>query len=285
MDIALFKTFLTVASCKNITHAAEILNFTQPAITAQIKLIEKEMQVSLFERIGKKIYLTQSGKIFMRHANNILLEYDLLKKDIDLSNKNISSLINVGVSTLCASYLVTPLLSPQNEFKNISLEICSNTDNALDGLVQNKFDFIICHTDIKNEKITKIALSKEKMVWTVGKELYLQHNQSLNIFDYPFISFKKGCTYRKKYEHLLSKLPNIIMECSNSESVRDAVLNNIGLSFLPNLLIKDHLNSGQLVELPYKPSTFITLTLGFFKNKHFSAQEQLFLDLLLKPIC
>ena len=74
------------------------------------------------------------------------------------------------------------------------------------------------------------------------------------------------------------------MECSNSESVRDAVLNNIGLSFLPNLLIKDYLNSGQLIELPYPTNTFVTLTLGFFKNKHFSVQEQLFLDLLLKSI-
>jgi DNA-binding transcriptional LysR family regulator len=284
MDINLFKTFLTVANCKNITHAAEILNFTQPAITAQIKLIEKEMHASLFERIGGKIYLTPSGKIFMRHANNILLEYDLLKKDIYLSSKKNFSLINIGVSTLCASYLVTPILSPQNEFKNISLEICSNTDSALDGLVQNKFDFIICHTNIKNEKITRIELSKEKMIWTVGKALYLQHNRSLNIFDYPLISFKEGCTYRKKYEHLLPKLPNIIMECSNSESVRDAGLNNLGLSFLPNLLIKDYLNSGQLIELPYQPNTFVTLTLGFFKNKHFSVQEQLFLDLLVKSI-
>ena len=61
MDIQLLKTFCMVARLGNITQAAEQLNFTQPAVSAQIRTLEEHFGVPLFERIGKKLYITEAG--------------------------------------------------------------------------------------------------------------------------------------------------------------------------------------------------------------------------------
>lgn len=279
MDINLFKTFIMVAKLGNITQAAENLNFTQPAVTSQIKLLEKNLGVNLFERIGKKNFLTAAGKVLVEHSENILNDYALMKKEVQTASLS-ERCIRIGVSTFCASYLVTSALNQYDHRENIILEICSNTDIALDGLLKNKFDFIICHTRFKNNKVSKIDLLNDKMVWVINKKMFNTYKQNLDIFSYPFITFKTTCAYRLKYEKLIKKPLKTIMECSDSDAVKNAVLNGLGLGFLPHLLVKDYLHSKDLIEIPFEPSAYITLSLSFYKKKIFSKEERLFLKIL-----
>lgn len=75
MDIQLFRTFLSVAKLSNITKAAEQLNFTQPAITAQIRMLEEHYGITLFERIGKKLYITEAGRELTTQAQMLLTDF------------------------------------------------------------------------------------------------------------------------------------------------------------------------------------------------------------------
>jgi len=78
MDIRLLKTFCVVAKLENITHAAEMLNFTQPTVSAQIRTLEEHFGVQLFERIGKKLYITNANKGYYRENQcRNLLEFKL----------------------------------------------------------------------------------------------------------------------------------------------------------------------------------------------------------------
>jgi DNA-binding transcriptional LysR family regulator len=61
MDIRLLQTFLLVSKIGNVTQAAEQLNFSQPTVTAQIRTLEEHFEVLLFERVGKKLYITEAG--------------------------------------------------------------------------------------------------------------------------------------------------------------------------------------------------------------------------------
>ena len=76
MDIQLFQTFCLVAKLNNITQAAEQLNFTQPAVTAQIRMLEERYGITLFERIGKKLYITEAGRAMLSNAETLLLAYE-----------------------------------------------------------------------------------------------------------------------------------------------------------------------------------------------------------------
>ena len=75
MDIQLLKTFCMVARLGNITQAAELLNFTQPAVSAQIRTLEEHFGVPLFERIGKKLYITEAGSYLVEPAEKMLSLY------------------------------------------------------------------------------------------------------------------------------------------------------------------------------------------------------------------
>ena len=107
MDIQLFQTFLLVAKLSNITQAAEQLNFTQPAVTAQIRTLEDHYGVSLFERIGKKLYITEVGRELTIHVEKLLSAY----YDINTAMQRFSdfnSPIKVGASTslICMNFLI-----------------------------------------------------------------------------------------------------------------------------------------------------------------------------------
>ena len=72
MDIQFFNTFLTVAKLGSMTQAAQRLNFTQPTVTGQIRTLEQEFGVRLFERVGKKLYITDAGRKLLDYAEKLM---------------------------------------------------------------------------------------------------------------------------------------------------------------------------------------------------------------------
>ena len=104
MDIQLFQTFCLVAKLNNITQAAEQLNFTQPAVTAQIRMLEERYGITLFERIGKKLYITEAGRAMLANAETLLLAYEELNDAMEQFSAFVPT-IRIGVSTTAASYI------------------------------------------------------------------------------------------------------------------------------------------------------------------------------------
>jgi DNA-binding transcriptional LysR family regulator len=107
VDIQLFQTFLLVAKLSNIRQATEQLNFTQPAVTVQIRTLEDHYGVLLFERIGKKLYITEVGRELTIHAEKLLSAYyDIHTVMQRFSDFN--SPIKVGASTslICMNFLI-----------------------------------------------------------------------------------------------------------------------------------------------------------------------------------
>ena len=76
MEIKNIKTFLKVSATQNFSKAAQQLGYSQSAVTIQIQQLEKELGIPLFERIGKKVYLTEQGENFITYANNIIKAAD-----------------------------------------------------------------------------------------------------------------------------------------------------------------------------------------------------------------
>ena len=72
MEIRQLETFVHVAQLQSFSRAAEVLGYTQSAITVQIRLLENELETRLFDRTGKRVVLTPSGKEFMGHASRKL---------------------------------------------------------------------------------------------------------------------------------------------------------------------------------------------------------------------
>lgn len=270
MDIQLFQTFLLVAKLSNITHAAEQLNFTQPAVTAQIRALEEHYGVPLFERVGKKLHITEAGREMTIHIEKLLQAYH----DINTAMQSFSDLddpIKIGASTTAASYVLSPILL---DFQNrgiagsVAVDICSNLPVTIKGLMDNTFDIAIVHSQINNSQIIQFALSNEKLVCVANCDLIAANHNSQDISQYPFINFRPGCVYRTHFEEVLKEKDfHSIIEYSDAEAIKRAVLDGMGASILPYVLVEPSLADGTLVQFANAPQFTFVMSVAFHKNK------------------
>ncbi|MEN6567291.1 MAG: LysR family transcriptional regulator [Veillonellales bacterium] len=270
MDIQLFQTFLLVAKLNNITQAAEQLNFTQPAVTAQIRTLEEHYGVLLFERIGRKLYITEAGRELVVQAEKLLTAYG----DVNTVMQSFSELntpIRVGASTTAASYILSPvLLDFQNRgiVGSVLVDICTNLSITIEGLMDNTFDIAIAHNKINSSQIIQFELYKEKLIGVASRDLAAANNNSRDISQYPFINFRPGCVYRTKVEEAVQeKDVHSFIEYSDAEAIKQAVLDGVGASILPFVLVEPFLANGTLIELTSAPQLTFVMSLAFRKSK------------------
>lgn len=104
MNVEQFEIFRTIAQVRSFTKAAKILNFTQPAISSQIKILEQHYNIALFERCNNGVKLTEAGKKFYEYGNKILALYEQMENDIaSISGVN-KEHINIGTSYTAGNY-------------------------------------------------------------------------------------------------------------------------------------------------------------------------------------
>lgn len=270
MDIQLFRTFLLVAKLENITQAAEQLNFTQPAVTAQIRMLEETYGVTLFERIGKKLYITDAGRELITQAERVMTAFCNLNGAMQRFSE-FHLPIKLGASTTAASYFLSPALL---EFQNrggtgsVIVDMYPNLPTTIRGLLDNTFDIAIVHNQINHNQIIQFDLTHEKLVWVVNRDLYTKNHDSQNICLYPFVNFRPGCVYRSLFEEALNeKGIQASIEYSDAEAIKRAVLDGIGASILPYVLVEAFVRDGTLVELTQAPQLSFVMSVAFHKNK------------------
>jgi LysR family transcriptional regulator, nitrogen assimilation regulatory protein len=110
VDVRALRCFVAVASAGSISRAAEVVHLAQPALSLQIKNLEEELGVVLFERTPKGVVLTESGHRFLAHARDILRRLDFAFEDIRAGALNPSGNVAIGFSQSVARLLTVPLV-------------------------------------------------------------------------------------------------------------------------------------------------------------------------------
>jgi DNA-binding transcriptional LysR family regulator len=283
MDIQLYKTFLTVVKLGNISQAAEKLNFTQPAITAQMQTLERYFGVLLFERIGKKLFLTEAGRCLIEYAERMLsITAEAQEAMAPFREKRHS--ITLGISTQMINYLLPPVLSSlQSRLPGVqvSVEVCRNIDEVLHRLAENHFDIGIIHDHLASQPLLQYGFWTEDIIW-VGSSKLLHQYDSPDFLQLPIINFKRpGSVFRAKFDEVMKdKSVSSAIEYSDSEAVKRAVLNGLGISYLPKVLIQHHIESGHLIQLDQAPKMQLRISVIFHKNKTVTSPIYHFLSVL-----
>ncbi len=260
-----------MAKLGSITHAAEQLNFTQPAITAQIRTLEGHFGVSLFERVGKKkVVVNSAGQDLVAYAERLLAVYDEMHASLQVAS-NRPEPIRIGASTDMASYVLPPIL---REFQCrkikgiISVDIRTFLTDTVKGLFDNSFDLIIVNSKIANDQLIQFPLFQERLVWVAQRDLVVGSGGCIDITNYPFINFRPGSVYRSKYEEILKEMKvDSILEYSDAASILRAVLDGLGVGVLPYVSVAPFLTEGTLVEFVNAPQLHVVISVAFHKNK------------------
>lgn len=283
MDIQVYRTFLTVVKLGSVSQAAEKLSFTQPAITSQVQTLERYFGVVLFERIGKKIFLTEAGKELTAYAEKVL-ELDSKAQAAMSPYREKRDAIIVGISSQMINYLLPPMLAALQirlPGVQVSIEVCKNVEQVLSRLQENQFDIGIIHGLTVSPPLLQFGFWTEEILW-VGSTKLLRQYEGAEFSQLPVINFTKpGSVFRAKFEEAMKdKLVFSTIEYTDSEAVKQAVLNGLGISYLPRVSVQHYIDSGQLVMLEQAPPMQARISVIFNKSKTISAPIYHFLSVL-----
>lgn len=183
MELRQLKYFLKAKEELNFTEAAKMLHISQSTLSQQIKQLEQELNVPLFNRIGKRIVLTEAGEMFSEYAKmsiNRANEGVLLLKDL---NNLSTGKIKVGVIYSMRILFAKALIEFSKEYPNIRVEVVfGTTRDLLENLNAHQFDFILSFD--KNSALPHIkyrTLLHARMVLVAAKKSLVAHKNSISL--------------------------------------------------------------------------------------------------------
>ena len=258
MDLKNLKTFLYVAELSSFTRAAEILGYSQPTISFQIRQLEKELDAQLFERINHTVVLTSRGREVMRYAQQITKLAEDMEQSLH-APAEISGLVRLATAaSLCPLIFGRQFAAFRKTYPGIHLKIITaGTEDMFRLLNQNEVDLVltldnhIYHTEyviVHEEKIPVQFIAAASHPLFQHKHLTVKE-----LLNQPFFLTEKGMSYRRMLDEALavrSMELTPVLETGNTEHICHLVAQEIGLSFLPESALGDAVQSGSLSYLP-----------------------------------
>lgn len=263
-------SFKIIAELKSFSKAALVLGYAQSTITFHIKQLETELGVSLFDRIGNNIRLTNSGHILLEYTHRILSLSDEAKHAI-IQNSSPSGMLRIaGISSLCANML-PPLIKKYNEaFPSVTISATTASKLQVIERVNDGSADIGLYMDLEiPPKDTYTAVHIENPIYFICSAknmLYAKNPLSIKELEgIPFIATEPQCSYRKLLTKLFTKnniMPSIIFESENTEVIKRFVQSDLGISFLPEIAVREELAAHKLCKLNIInsiPTTYINV--------------------------
>ncbi|MEA2102878.1 MAG: LysR family transcriptional regulator [Thermodesulfobacteriota bacterium] len=259
MNIHQVRIFYTAAQVMSITKTAKKMHLSQPSVSIQIKDLEESLGVKLFDRINRKISLTDAGKVFYSYAQrilNLIDETNIVMKDF--GSGDVGSLA-IGASNTIANYILPRYLG---EFKennprvDISLSILNRQD-AIEQCLGGDIDVAFVqevrdHPDLRSELCMLdelVVVCSPRHRWASMGPLSIS---TLNSEAEPIIMREEGSGTRDLIEYaaeMIGAQLNIAMEMGNTEGIKRAVEANLGIAIISKNVIKREIKYKKLVSL------------------------------------
>lgn len=183
MELRQLKYFVHAAEKGNFTAAAEELYITQSTLSQQIMQLESELNTHLFDRIGRKVRLTESGQVMLEHARFVLAEVDKTRQAIEDLQGLLTGELRIGVTYAFTALLLPLLTSFPKKYPGIRLRIVyAAPDELMPKLLAADLDIVLTfHTSGQDEALNMVPLLKSRIVMAVSKNHRLATAKSLPI--------------------------------------------------------------------------------------------------------
>ncbi len=287
MELRQLKTFLTVSQLLSFNRAAETLHYAQSTVSAQIKSLEDELGVSLFDRLGKKVILTEAGELLIQYA----------RKMRDIEAATISQVsgreeprgcLSIRMPQSLGTYFLPAVLSEfHQKFPRVKFDISSCVAASLQQeLRMGVYDVAFLLADSINAADLKAeVLGFARLVVVSAPDHPLAAGQPLSISDlngHTVLLPKFDCSYKIMFEQELVQsrvVPGNTFEINSVETLIRCVIKGVGISILPRLSVAGHLSAGHLVELSLSDDVLETAILMItHKDKWISPTLRAFME-------
>ncbi len=260
MEFREITTFLQIAQLKSFSKAAQKLDYSQGAVTVQIKHLEAELGVRLFDRIGKQISLTHHGEQFYQYAVTLTKELEQIKSTISSAKEPAGTLTLGTIESLCSS-VFPPILSQYHRmFPQVNVSIIIDSPRTLlDMLNENALDIVyFLDKRIYDHRWVKVLEEPEEIVFTASSSHPLAGRTDLDLDEViaqPFLLTERAASYRHILDRYLAAYGKGIrpfLEIGNTDFIVQMLRENTGVSLLPLFSIKNDMKNRILTPLKVK---------------------------------
>jgi DNA-binding transcriptional LysR family regulator len=289
MDTRQLNAFLAVVSARNFTKAAEMLDYAQSSITAQVGSLEGELGIKLFERLGRQVVLTREGERFREYAEKILKLYYEAKETLSESSNDPRVTLIIGApETLTAVRLPSLIQQFHNHYPGVEIIVKKCRPKEItDFLKNNLIDVaIILGRKMYASDLISEILGFEPMVMVSGVGHPITGKIPLittEIEGMTLVLCEEGCHYRVVLEKILRDAgvrPGSVLEISSIEAIKKCVAQQLGITLLPRMAVEEELNRGELKDLQWQGADFdMNTQIVYHKDKWISPVLSAFLNL------
>lgn len=285
MTLRHIKIFLSVFQNGSVTKAARELRIAQPSASLAIKELEEFYGAKLFDRIGRRIYPTQTGRRLYDYALKICGLFDEANRSV--KNPDALGEIRIGASIATGTILLPDII---NRYKKTRPEITvkaiiGNSDEIERKVLANEIDVGFTEKQPESAEIIADSFGKDRLCAVCAPNCPLAKMESVSpqeLAAEPFLTREKGSAVRDitdAYFAVCGLSISPVMESTGTEALLNAAEKGIGISILPYMLAKERIESGALSELPLKPQINRDLNIIRHKSKFLSPAIEDFLAL------
>lgn len=276
MTIRHLRIFAAVAEYGTMHAAARELYIAQPAISQAISELEKHYHVKLFERLSKKLYITPEGKQFLYYANHILSLFNELEQQ--MNNTSAQAELKIGATITIGTCIIHHILNEFYTFyPNANVQVSVNTpDNLGPALLRNELDIalveslpshpeLVCEPFLDDEMILvcsplhPFARTGQATLEEISRENYIAREPS--VANELFI----------EYMELQNLSVKCTWFCNNSETTKQAVIHNYGITVISRRIVAQELKNGTLIEIRIENCQLLRkFQMLYHKHKFFS---------------
>lgn len=225
------KVFMSVAKNLSFTKASQELFVSQPAITKHIQELETTYQVRLFDRQGKKIELTEAGKLLLEHGEQLVEAYKRLEYEMHLLHNEYTGPLKLGASTTIAQYVLPPLLARFiAKFPLVDLSLLNGNSRDIEvALQEHRIDLGLVEGIFRLPNLKYTTFLEDELVAVVHAGSKLPLSEEITPSDLPSIPLvlrERGSGTLDVFERALSyhnmKLSslNVLMYLGSTESIK-----------------------------------------------------------------
>ena len=295
MEIQELESFVTIVQQGNFSKAAEKLGYTPAAVTIQIKKLEEELGVCLFDRLGRKVTLTSPGKIFYQNAVDILNSITRAREAVD-STEKLQGELYIGTIDSLSSFVMHDIIGDYHErYPSVKIKIVTDTIvELMEKLDHNDLDLLYIADERRNiPQWVKVIEKEEACMFVADKHHPLaEKSQSCRdislaeLLAYPFLLTEKDASYRQILDLQLEKRGYEIvpyLESTNPNLILNMLPASDGISLLPSYVVEKEIARGSLQAIPVSDTEIsIWRQVFYHKNKWITKEMDAFIAMLNK---
>jgi len=288
LQVTHLRTLQAIARHGSFSRAAQALNVTQPAVSMQVRHLERALGLPLLERVGKRAFPTRAGEVLLAHADRALRELEAGVERVQELRGVVAGRVRLGTSASISIYLLPPALR-RFRVRYPETEVVIVTGNAAEitrAVVANELDVGIVSLPVRDRELAVTPFFRDELVaiaameWGAPKGPAPRRSRgaprmpksidATTLSQHPLILFEAGATLRRVIDawfHRAGVAPRSPMELGNTEAIKKLVEAGLGLSVTSWFAAKAEVRARKLAAVRLDPPLFRQIGIVLRRDK------------------